>query len=125
MDRQCKAVNAHGKPCSAQARDTGYCQWHDPGLHAQRAEWRRQGGANRSNKARARKELADGSLTPTELHALLCKTLKAVIAGRVEPGVGNASANLARALTDVGRAAEIAERLDDLERQQATLRGAS
>jgi hypothetical protein len=116
MDSQCKATNAQGKPCSAQARPTGYCQWHDPALVAERAEWRRQGGAARSNKARAKKALPDTVLTPPELQGVLSKAIRDVLAGQLEPGPANAAAALSRALVTLREATELEERLSVLER---------
>lgn len=54
-------------------------------------------------------------MTTLELRGLLGVTLKGVIGGRIEPGVGNAAANLARALNDLAKTSELEERLTALE----------
>lgn len=78
----------------------------------------RKGGAARSNAARAKKALPAGVLSTDDLRGLLGLTLKGVIAGKVEPGVGNAAANLARAyvaVTEAGAVEAMERRLDELE----------
>ncbi len=54
-------------------------------------------------------------MSVAELGGLLGLVLKGVIAGRVEPGGGNAAANIARALVSVREASEIEDRLRELE----------
>ena len=112
MER-CRATNQAGKPCAAEPLPSGWCRWHDPELEEARREWSRRGGHNKSNAARARKALPAG-LTPDELHRLLGAVLKSVIAGRTEPGVGNAAANISRAIVVVKEAGELAERVEAL-----------
>lgn len=116
MDGKCSATNKDGTPCSGQHFRDGWCRWHHPEQADQMRAARVKGGLARSNKARARKALPDGLKTMTEIQALLCLTLSGVLTGRIEPGVGNAVANIARAIRDVGGAAEIEARLAALER---------
>ncbi len=116
MDRRCRGTNAAGQPCDAKpVRPSGWCYWHDPALEANRAAGRRKGGAARSNKARARKQLPVEALTLPEVQGLLSVALKGVLAGRIEPGVANASANVARAIAAVAQAGEMEERIRELE----------
>jgi len=116
----CRGVTATGKPCGAKPRPgTDLCPWHAPDLAERRKEWSRRGGANSSNKARARKALPNGTLTMAEVRGLLGITLRGVLAGKVEPGVGTACANIARALNEVTKTAEVEERIADLERLAA------
>ncbi|MDP9472346.1 MAG: hypothetical protein M3Q71_17035 [Chloroflexota bacterium] len=116
MDRQCKGANAAGHPCDAKpVRPSGWCYWHDPALEAERIEGRRKGGAARSNRVRAKKRLPAETLSLTEVQAFLSYTLKATLAGKVEPGVANAVANVARTMTTVGQAGEVEERIRELE----------
>jgi hypothetical protein len=89
-------TNRDGSPCSAQPRDGGWCLWHAPDLADQRAGWRKRGGANRSNKSRAKKALPEGALSTAEVRGLVGLTIRGVLSGRVEPGIGNSVANLAR-----------------------------
>ncbi len=116
MHGRCTGTNRDGSPCSGQARPgRPWCSWHDPALDAQRAGWRQKGGAARSNKARAKKALPAESLTLQEVQGLLSVALKGVLTGRIEPGIANASANVARAIAAVAQAGEIEERIAALE----------
>ncbi len=116
MHGRCTGTNRDGSSCSGQARPgRPWCSWHDPDLDGQRARWRQKGGQSRSNKARARKQLPAESLTLQEVQGLLSVALKGVLAGRIEPGIANASANLARAIAAVAQAGEIEERIAALE----------
>ena len=116
MDAKCTATNKNGSPCSAgPVRPSGYCYWHDPALEDGRRADRQRGGAARSNTARARKSITAAVLEPRDIEGLLGATLKGVIAGRIEPGIGNAAANIARALIAVREATVLEERLVALE----------
>ncbi len=109
-------TNRDGGACSGQARPgRPWCSWHDPDLDSQRAGWRQKGGQSRSNRTRAKKALPAESLTLHEVQAFLSYTLKATLAGKVEPGVANAVANIARTMTTVAQAGEIEERIRELE----------
>ena len=115
--RRCGGTTRDGRPCDAPARPgEPWCPWHSPTLAERRREWSAKGGGNRSNKARARKALPDGALTAAEVRGLLGLVLKGVIAGEIEPGVGTAAANIARALNDLARTAEFEGRLAEVER---------
>ncbi len=119
MPTQCSGRNQAGDRCGAQAWQDGLCRWHHPGLESERAVWRERGGQNRANTVRARKRIADTILQPSDIQGLLGDTLRAVIAGTLEPGIGNAAANIARALVAVREATEIETRLAALEEQAA------
>ncbi|MDP9364810.1 MAG: hypothetical protein M3Q10_11405 [Chloroflexota bacterium] len=112
---RCRATTAAGSPCSAQpVRPSGWCYWHDPTIAAEREAARRRGGRGKSNRARAAKAMP-APMTPADLQALLGVVLRGVVAGRVEPGVGNAAANLGRAIVAVREATTTEERLAALE----------
>ena len=115
MATMCSGRNRTGQPCGAQVWQDGQCRWHHPGLEAERAGWRERGGQNRANTVRARKRIADTILEPSDIQGILGDTLRAVIAGTLEPGVGNAAANIARVLIAVREATEIETRLTALE----------
>ena len=116
MEQMCIAITKEGRPCSAgPVRPSGYCYWHDPALFEQRRTDRQRGGAARSNVARARKQIAGAVLEPADLQGLLGATLRGVIAGRLEPGIGNAAANIARALIAIREATDLEARLTALE----------
>ena len=105
---RCQAIAASGQPCSATPRPgRPFCLWHDPEAEEQRRELSRRGGAARSNRARAAKQVPADVLTIDELRGLLGQTIKAVIAGRVEPGVGNSVAALSRAYVVVNEAGAV------------------
>ncbi len=119
MATMCSGRNRTGQPCGAQVWQDGQCRWHHPGLEAERGEWRRRGGEQRSNKQRAKRQLPDAILTPAELQGFIGLALRGVIAGKIEPGVGNAIATLARAAVAVREAGELEERIERLEEQAA------
>jgi len=56
-----------------------------------------------------------------EVLAYLGITLRGVLTGKVEPGVGTAIANLARAMTTVAGASTLEQQLADMARQIADL----
>lgn len=118
MVTRCLATNERGERCQAQpVRASGYCYWHDPALAGERDRKRREGGANRSNARRMKKQLGAESLALADVDALLCVALKGVLAGRIEPGVGTAAATIAKAIISGRQATELEERLVDLERR--------
>ena len=116
MLSQCLGTNRDGNPCSAMPDPgTTWCRWHSPDREAERKEWRRKGGANRSNRARARKQLAGQVMSMSDMDAFLCASMVKVAAGRMEPGVGSAVATLARTVVAIRTAGEIERRLEHLE----------
>jgi hypothetical protein len=125
MDTRCTGRNQAGAPCGAQVWRDDLCRWHHPGLEAERGEWRRRGGAERSNKARAKRRYAREQLSLNEVTGLLSVALKGVISGQMEPGVGSATAALARAIKDLSLATEMEHRLQALEAQAAQRKGRS
>jgi hypothetical protein len=126
MDTQCKATSKSGAPCSAQpVRASGYCYWHDAELEHERQANRRRGGQARSNQARARRRYQKEQLSLNEVNGLLAVALKGVISGQMEPGVGSATAALARAIKDMTLATELEQRLQALEAQAAHQKGRS
>src|SRR5215212_9858060 len=112
---RCQAVTKSGKPCAATVVADGMCAWHAPSWAERRRQWSAEGGRRRSNASRAKKHLPAGVLTSTELLGVVGLSLKGVLAGRVEVGVANAVANLARAYATVREAVELEQRLADLE----------
>lgn len=118
MLSRCKGQNADGKGCSAQpVRADGFCYWHSPATADERAEGRRRGGQNRSNRARAKKAAA--GMTLDDIDVLLGVTLKGTLTGRFTPGQATAAATVAKAMMAIREAAtldDLMRRLDDLER---------
>ena len=115
MDRKCKAPNRAGGPCGAQHYRDGWCRWHHPELEAQRQAERAAGGHARSNKVRARRQLAEAVLTINDLDGLLCRALVQVAAGKMEPGVGSAMATIAKTITTIRTTGDFEKRLQELE----------
>jgi hypothetical protein len=117
MATQCQGTNQNGEPCSAHVYEgETWCRWHDPARADERAAWSRKGGAARSNKARARRQLADAVLTVHDLDALLCRALVQVAAGKLEPNVGSAMAGIAKTVVGIRQTGELERRLEELER---------
>ncbi len=116
MANQCLGTNRDGNPCSAHV-DEGqrWCRWHDPNRAEERIEWRRKGGTARSNKARARKQLAAAVLSIDDLDALLCRALVQVAGGKMEPGVGSAMAGIAKTIAGIRSTGDFEKRLEELE----------
>ena len=122
MVSRCTAKNAAGSPCSATpVRADGYCWWHSPALAEERDAARRRGGAARSNRARARKQLAGDVRDMTDVKARLMVALVKVEAGELDPGPANAMANLARAIATVAGVADFELQLAQLRRDLAAL----
>ena len=116
MASHCQGKNRDGAPCSAHAYEgETWCRWHDPARATERAAWSRKGGAARSNKARARRQLADAVLTINDLDGLLCRALVQVAAGRLEPGVGSSMAGIAKTIVAIRQASDFEKRLQELE----------
>jgi hypothetical protein len=115
MVTRCKATNANGAPCGAQAIRDGWCAWHDPERQAQMTEARRRGGQAKSNRTRARKQLASTAMTPAELQGVIGASIAKVLSGTITPGMGQAVAALARASVSIREATEFDERLEALE----------
>ncbi len=115
MDRTCKSPNRAGGPCGAQHYRDGWCRWHHPELEAQRQAERAAGGHARSNKVRARKQLAAAVLSIDDLDALLCRALVQVAGGKMEPGVGSAMAGIAKTIAGIRSTGDFEKRLEELE----------
>src|SRR5215212_436170 len=124
MVDRCPATTQSGKPCSAKPRPgSTWCAWHDPALAQRRSAWSAKGGANRSNKSRARKALPAELMTMEEVQSYLGVTLRGVLSGTVDPGVGTAVATIARAMTTVAGAGALEQQIAGLAQQIAELTG--
>jgi hypothetical protein len=98
-------------------REDGFCFWHSPSTASDRDEARRRGGQAKSSLNRARKQMQDAALSPSELQGYIAVTLRGVLTGTISPGQGNAVASLARAAITIREATVIEERLDALEQR--------
>jgi hypothetical protein len=112
MVERCTATAKSGRPCTAQAYRDGLCRWHHPDLEAERAAWRRKGGAGRATAQRAAKRLPS---TLQDVQALLLGAMRGVEAGALEPSRAQALAALARAVVVVHEHGALEARLAALE----------
>ncbi len=120
----CAGRNRDGRPCAARPLPgSNWCPFHDPARAEARREWSRQGGASRSNAARARKQLPE-DVTAADLRAILSGVLVQTIAGTLPPGVATASATVARAWVAVNESDELERRITALEDSAEQRRGA-
>jgi hypothetical protein len=102
---RCAATTKEGRPCSAQARPgRPYCLWHDPEAEAQR-----------SNLARLKRSLPTEQLGFGDVQGVLGAVLRDLLAGKLDPPVANAAANVARAFAAIAQAGELEARLRELE----------
>ncbi len=116
MVEKCLGENKDGSPCQAKPRPgSDRCPWHDEALAGQRRAWSQKGGRNRGTKARAKKLFPAEVMTTTETLGLLGVVFRGVIAGRVEPRIANAAAQVARTMNDLVKTNEVEERLAQLE----------
>jgi len=118
MATRCLGTNQSGGPCGGYLpKGSTWCLWHDPDRESEREEWRRRGGENRSNRARARKKMTDLAMTIDDIDSTLCQALRDVSTGRMEPGIGNSMSVIARTITTIRTASEIESRIATLEAQ--------
>jgi len=110
----CKANRADGQPCQARAINKGFCFAHSPELADKAREARMLGGRNKAKSKRLEK------MMPTRLSPILEKlegTMTEVHSGRLAPKTATAMATLANAIVRVLTAAELEQRVRDLECQ--------
>ncbi len=114
---RCTATTKAGRSCSAQARPgTTLCLWHDPASATVRRENARKGGQSRSNLSRLKRSLPSEQLDFGDVQGVLGAALRDLLAGKLDPPVANAAANVARAFAAIAQAGELAERVERLER---------
>lgn len=124
---ECTATRRDGHPCQGTPiPGKAFCFAHDPELRAQRHQWTTAAGKAKSNSRRLKKSLGldTPTLTLTEIDALLCLTLKAVVSGRIEPGIATSAAGVAKAIMAIRTASDLESRLGALE-QRAGIQGAA
>ena len=113
----CHGITRAGERCRARPlAGSTYCVNHSLDVTAeQRRGWAAKGGANSSNRARARKQLPGEVMEPDEIGAWLAICFKRVIAEKMDPGVANAVSTMSRAMLVVREASDIEDRLNALE----------
>ncbi len=117
MATQCLGRNRDNSPCSAWVpAGRAYCQWHDPDREAERRAWRAKGGAHRSNRARARRELTTDAVSLRDAAGIMGRLLRRLENGQAEPGVVSAAAAAVRALASLEQATTHEDRIAELER---------
>jgi len=120
----CAGRNRDGRPCAARPLPgSNWCPFHDPERAEARREWSRQGGASRSNAARARKALP-ADFTVDDLRGTLAIVLARTVRGDMAPGVATATATVARAWLLANEQADVIQRIEALEEQAEQRRGA-
>jgi hypothetical protein len=119
MADRCQSLAANGKPCAAKVVDGTRCAWHStaPEWIEKRRQWSARGGTNRSNAARAKKQLPAEPMTTAELHAWMGLIFKRVIAGKTEPSVGTAAATIAKAMVELAKSSDLEGRMAEIERR--------
>ena len=105
----CQSHNKDGSPCSADVQaGTKYCVWHDPERAEDREAWRRMGGRNSSNRARARKAASafkDLSIAQTTM----VRVIQKLEDNKIDPAIATAMATCVRALDAVTKSTALAE----------------
>jgi hypothetical protein len=115
MATLCRAIAKSGSRCKNPVlAGKQHCLFHDPDAGELRLLGSRTGGRNRGNKARAAKVLPP-AFTSQELLAVLSDGIRKVADDHLEPGVLNAMANAARAMTSIREMTEVEARLAELE----------
>jgi hypothetical protein len=113
---KCLGIRKDGSPCQGTplaGRD--YCFAHDESLNERRRQGSIKGGANRSSRARARKQMQDALLSINDIDGLLCRALVQVAAGRMDASVGSSLATISKTLVGIRQAGELEKRLEQLE----------
>ncbi|MGI8483473.1 MAG: hypothetical protein ACR2OU_04340 [Thermomicrobiales bacterium] len=122
MEKQpeCTATRRDGHPCQGTPLPgKAFCFAHDPELREQRHQWTTAAGKAKANSRRLKKSLGldTPTLTLVEIDALLCLTLKAVVSGKLEPGIATSAAGVSKAIMAIRTASDLEERLAALEQQ--------
>jgi hypothetical protein len=113
---RCTATTKAGKPCSAHARPgKRVCLWHDAEAVEERRQNAAKGGQSRSNLSRLKRSLPTELLAFSDVQGVLGAVLRDLLAGKLDPPVANAAANVARAFAAIAQAGEMEERLRELE----------
>jgi hypothetical protein len=80
-------------------------------------EARRKGGQAKGNKVRAKRELEGAAMTASEINGTLAIAIRRLMSDRMAPGVASALAALSRAALEAGKASDLEQRLDEIERR--------
>jgi len=118
MQQRCNGTNKAGEQCNGKALPgSPYCIAHDPTKIVAITEARRKGGAARSNRAKARRELEGAAMTAAELNGILAVTIRQVLSEKKAPGIGQAIAALSRAALEAGKATDLENRMAAIEQR--------
>ena len=102
-------------------RSTVLPLWHDPDADAERRQNAAKGGQSRSSLARLKRSLPVELLTIGDVQGVLGAVMRDLLAGKLDPPVANAAANVARAFAAIAQTGESEARVPELE-EQAGLR---
>jgi hypothetical protein len=120
---RCVHVKPDGSGCRALPR-TGrpFCTFHDPEVAGERAEGRRRGGVNRSEKAATLPPDAPPLPLTTvgDVTSALAEAYNSVRTGRLAVNVGNCLAVIGQALLKAMEKSDLEARLAALEQRQST-----
>lgn len=121
---RCKSRRRDGSPCGGTALPSGYCWNHDPALAEARREGNAKGGRNRSNAARASRELAAIEARDARANLVpgLMRAFEAVEKGNLPPNVANSMATIAKATIEVTNATQVDAELQELRQAIEDLR---
>jgi Family of unknown function (DUF5763) len=117
MANRCTATRRDGQPCTAGARPSGYCFFHDPAMAEARAHGRHVGGINRRNMLRLKAAVPPDAM-PAKLREVLNHLIGALdetYDGQLEPQVARAMATLSGAIVRLYEFGELAVRVQALE----------
>lgn len=117
MVDRCSGKTKNGKPCAARPRPgKSHCPWHDPEFAEKRPEWSAKGGENRSNQARAKKNLPAEPMSNAEAHAWLSLAFRKALVNQMDAAMLNALSTASKALADLSRIVEIEAELAEAQR---------
>lgn len=121
---KCKATTQDGRPCDANAGESGFCFFHDPDQADANREAKSKGGAaGRPTTLQVVKPWRgnEGDLvilkspTSEEVVSLICDTIDEVKTGRIDPKVANAVGYLSGVLLKALEYDALNERLQAIE----------
>lgn len=126
MQGQCLGSTKSGARCRAYAiPGSDHCISHDPKRIVELAAYRKQGGSGRSNEARARKRIGKCGRDVVWLTGVVLDAVEESKAGRLDPKIANAIANLARVGFTALGVVDLDQQLVDMRRELAEIRRTS
>lgn len=121
--KKCTHLKLDHTPCKGNTLpNSTFCWVHDPRYAEARKAGQRRGGKNKSNVARAARQWAaiGREIPDDDLPAMLKAAIIDVKAGRIEPSVASAIANLAKTAVSLRGDLELETRIAALEEAAGT-----